>query len=65
MDEVGHVDPVRNKYGVSERVDGIGGGLSLTSQCGVCGAPASGYRHYAALCCYSCRSEMFILVELR
>ena len=28
---------------------------ALTSQCGVCTAPATHIRHYGAVCCYSCR----------
>ena len=51
MEERSPVDPVREKYG------------SLTSQCGVCGAPASKYRNYGAVCCYSCRSENVHLFE--
>ena len=40
MEEGSHVEPVRKKYRVRERVDGRFGGVSLTGQCGACNAPA-------------------------
>ena len=63
MEEGSHVDPVNKKDGVREMVDECGGGASLTSQCGVCGAPASEHRHYGAVSCYSCRLAIVLLLE--
>jgi hypothetical protein len=54
---------VMNEDGVRERADEGGGRMSLNSQCGVCCAPASEYKHYGAISCFSCRWETVIFTH--